>query len=135
MTTRWHTLLLGVSGVVALGTLPGCQDTTRSAANRYFLHYELSLTGAATMDSVRYDDGSGAFVKVLAPPSGWQVLTSALAPGSVEVRGWGTGATGSIVTLREQWSHVTGSGSAWDSATVVTTAPGVFSLSVMRHTY
>lgn len=124
--------------VLAALLLTACGGGTDAGPLTYTVTYRLDLTGGIAIDSVKYDDGHGALVKVATPASApgsatWVQSISATQPASVEARAWGQGAPGSTAKLKITWT-ISGVSSISDSSTVATSAPGQFSLTVTKRT-
>lgn len=106
-----------------------CGKNEVTGPTSYIVRYQLITTGTLTFDSVKYDDGHGALVKVAAPAGGWTSIISVAVGGSVEASAWGTGAPASSANLKIIWT-ASGFSTQSDSSTVTTTSPAKFSLSV-----
>jgi len=107
----------------------GCSEDNATAPTSYSVEYHLALLGTLTVDSLKYDDGHGSMVKVMAPPSGWMVNLAVASGGSVEAIAWGVGAPASSATLKVTWMSPSHASQA-DSSTINTVAVADFALDV-----
>lgn len=103
----------------------GCSEDKATAPTSYSVEYHLALMGTLTVDSLKYDDGHGSMVKVVAPASGWMVDLAVPSGGSVEAIAWGIGAPASSATRKVTWTSPALVSQA-DSTTVVTVAAADF---------
>jgi hypothetical protein len=120
-----------VSAIALLAACGGSDGGT--APDTYVVQYRLTQIGV-TIDSMKYDNGHGIFIKVI-PFTDTTVATMSVASiGTVEAFVWGTGGPTGSVKLKESWT-LSGVSVQADSATITTTSPVVFSLHAPQHTF
>ena len=118
---------------VALGAaVASCSNASTSLAT-YVVAYEITASGGLLVDSVKYDDGHGTFIKVNGPSNGWLVTVSAATGGSVQASAWcrATGS-GQAAKLKATWTQ-SGVSSFSDSSYTSASGPGAFTLAVSKH--
>ena len=126
-------VLLGAALVIA-----GCSSSTEIGGYTVTYRIGIDSTGIATIDSVKYDNGTGTFVKVTNPavtPTAPWAVTVTLPPGaSIEGTAYLSGVvaahTAKFVVL---WMTATGALSG-DSTSATTAAAAKFALTLAHRT-
>lgn len=117
---------------LALLLLIGCGEIP--SAPTYLVAYTLSGTFRITFDSLVYENAAGTLVKVVAPDSGWGAALSAPSGSYVQARAWAQATQGGErAVLTARWT-ISGVSTAADSSFTTTSAPGAFTLTVVRRT-
>jgi hypothetical protein len=94
-----------------------CDSTT--AIGGYTVTYRVNSVGAGTLDSAKYDNGTGTMVKVNTPATTWTVNFTVPTGSTVEAHVWGTGTAAGSAKLVAIWMTATGT-VAGDSTTAAT---------------
>ena len=103
-------------GLLALGGCGG--DKVNAVPAEYIVEYSLTITGTASIDSVKYDGGTGAQVRVLNPGAGLVARLTPSVPFSVQATAWFS-VTSGTVWLKQQWQHTGVSFNADSSSSAV----------------
>jgi hypothetical protein len=94
----------------------------------YTVTYRVNTTGVATLDSLKYDNGTGTMVKVTAPSVTYSVSLTVATGTTVEAHVYGKGtAAGTTAKLVVVWMTATGTLSG-DSTTATTAAATAFTM-------
>lgn len=121
---------------VALGAAllaPACGDPPNTMRT-YSIAYTIDHDGFVSFDSVKYLDVNGAMQRVLNPNDAWAVTMNKDTGEEVEAHAWGRATQGGqAAKLRVTWT-ISGVSTAGDSSFTTTTAPGVFTLDIVRRT-
>lgn len=119
---RSHTWLVPLGLALAVAS---CDSTT--AIGGYTVTYRVNSVGAATLDSAKYDNGTGTMVKVNTPAATWTVNFTVPTGSTVEAHVWGTGTAAGSAKLTAIWMTSTGTVSG-DSTTTATTNTTKFTI-------
>jgi hypothetical protein len=96
--------LLGVMLAMA-----ACTSTTENGGFTVTYRLGIDSTGIATFDSLKYDDGTGALLKVNAPAANYAVSVTVSPGASVEAHAWAKGVrTGHTAKLVAVWMTAMG---------------------------
>jgi len=96
------------------------------------ISYQLAATARVSFDSVAYENAQGQIVKVTAPTTNWGIAFPMSAYGYVQGTAWAvTTAASERASLRATWTQ-TGVRTDSDSSATTTTAPGRFTLQIVR---
>jgi hypothetical protein len=123
---------------VALGVLAAPLVTLACGSNggvspkAYVVQYTIIMSGPVAVDSLKYDDGSGAFVTPTSIPPGSVFTVSHVPPVSIQAQAFLFLGVTSTATLRETWSRLGGATQA-DSAQVSASVPGPATLTAPHH--
>ncbi|MGH7608094.1 MAG: hypothetical protein ACREME_12225 [Gemmatimonadales bacterium] len=99
----------------------------------YIVAYTLTAGSFVTFDSVRYRDTEGVLQKVVNPALPWGVAMPMDTGEEVEAFAWGRATQGGQdAKLKVTWT-ISGVSTAGDSSFTRTTAPGDFTLVLVRH--
>jgi hypothetical protein len=127
----WSTKVPRFRWLAFIAVFSACSSSPTGTSN-YAVAYELTVTGAMTFDSVKYDDGHGNLIKVNTPANGWLVSVSVASGGSIEAHAWGVAvAGGQTAKLKVTWT-LSGVSTASDSSLAPVSAPGAFFLNVAK---
>jgi hypothetical protein len=118
MSGRARTAL---AALVALGA--GCGAEPPVGPAPFSVSYAIYAVGAITIDSIKYDDGTGTLIKITAPPAGWAAQLTVPAGGSVQAQAWGLATSPATAKLKVVWSR-SGVNPGADSSYTSTSGPG-----------
>ena len=113
-----------VAVILALA-VAGC--TASTGVGGYTVTYRVNATGIATLDSAKYDNGTGTLVKVNTPSATWTVNFTVPTGSTLEAHVWGTGTAAGSAKLVAIWMTATGK-LAGDSTTAATTNTTKFTI-------
>jgi len=109
--------------------LSACGKATPAGPASFTVLYTLVTSGPLVVDSLKYDNGSGALLKVTTPASGWTASLTVNAGGSVEGVAWVNASGPGSATLKVSWT-VAGVSSQADSSFANPATPQHFTLSI-----
>ncbi len=116
---------------LSLVALVGCSNGTDVGG--FQLTYRTVLAGIATIDSLKYDNGTGTLVKVTAPAANFAVSVSVAPGATVEAHLFGKGTAAGTAKFVAVWMTATGAVSG-DSVTATTAAATAFTVDLpSRH--
>lgn len=128
-------LSIRVMTVAAAALAAGCASdaSTAPAPPTVTYHVVYALTGSSgvAFDSLEYEDGQGALVRIPTPAAGWRIALSEPAGAYVHAALWGRALTGAqSVALTVTWASA--AGSKTDRTIVELAGPGPFTLDLGR---
>jgi len=127
-------LLPSLALLVPLGVVlmvASCAESTDIGG--YTVTYRVNTVGVATVDSVKYDNGTGTLVKVTAPATTWTVNFVVPSGSTVEAQAWAQGTAAGTAKLAVIWMTKPGA-LAGDSTSAATAAGTALTMSLAKRT-